>query len=98
MTIILTCKRCKGTGVIPNEKFEICKTLKSEDTKRHFRLHTEAEEIEADQDGAATEAECGEPPTVSCPQCDGEGVLEFDEDEWDLLVVPEDEDETGGEQ
>jgi len=94
MTIILTCKRCKGTGVIPNERFEICKSLKSEETKRHFRLHTEAEEIEDEQEDAGFEAECGEPPTVTCPQCDGEGVLEFDENEWDLMVVPED-DEAG---
>ncbi len=89
MTILLTCKRCKGTGVVPNERFEICKSLKSEETKRHFRLHTETEEIEEEQDDdTGVEAECGEPPTVTCPQCDGEGVLEFDEDEWDLVVVP----------
>ena len=95
MTIILTCKRCKGTGVVLNERFEICKSLKSEDAKRHFRLHTENEEIEDEQEDAGVEAECGEPPTVTCPQCEGEGVLEFDEDEWDLTVLPADDDDAG---
>jgi DnaJ-class molecular chaperone len=95
MTIILTCKRCKGTGVVPNERFEICKSLKSEEAKRHFRLHTETEEIEDEPEDAGVEAECGEPPTVACPQCDGEGVLEFDENEWDLLVVPEEDQDDG---
>jgi len=30
---------------------------------------------------------------VVCPQCAGEGVLEFDENEWDLSVVPEGDEE-----
>jgi hypothetical protein len=98
MTLLLTCKRCKGTGVVPNEHFEICKALRSEETKRHFHVHAQTEELEAENDNAGWEAICGEPPTVSCPQCDGEGVLEFDEDEWDLLVVPDEGEETGGEE
>jgi hypothetical protein len=93
MTIILTCKRCKGAGTVPNERFEICKSLKSAETKRHFRLHTETEEIEDEPQDGGGEAECGEPPTVACPLCDGEGVLEFDENEWDLLVVPEEDED-----
>jgi hypothetical protein len=31
--------------------------------------------------------------TVPCPQCDGEGSLEFDEEEWELAVVPEEDEE-----
>jgi hypothetical protein len=98
MTILLTCKLCKGTGVIPNERFEICRVIKSEEVKRHFRLHTETEEIEEEPDEAGIEVECGEPPTVRCPRCDGDGVLEFDEDEWELMVVHEGDEETGGEE
>ena len=93
MTITLTCKRCKGTGTIPNEHFEICRALNSEEVKRHFRIHAQAENLENHADDDTMEAVCGEPSTQPCPQCEGEGVLEFDEDKWDLLVTTEKEEE-----
>ena len=98
MTIILTCKRCKGTGVIANEHFEICKALKSEEAKRHFHVHAKTEMMESDADTALMAAECGESPTVSCPQCDGEGILEFDEDEWKIKIVPDEDSDMGDEE
>jgi hypothetical protein len=91
MTIILTCKRCKGTGVVANEHFEICKALKSDEARRHFHVHAKAEMMESDADEALMAAECGESPTATCPQCDGEGVLEFDEAGWEMKVVPDED-------
>ncbi len=93
MTITLTCKRCKGTGTIPNEHFEICRALNSEAVKRHFRIHAQAEDLENGEVDDSAEAVCNESPTLPCPQCDGEGVLEFDEDKWDLLVTKEGEED-----
>jgi len=93
MTIILTCRRCKGTGIIANEHFEICKALKSDEARRHFHVHAKAERLESDAEEALAAAECGESPTMSCPQCNGEGSLEFDDDDWDLTVVNEEENE-----
>jgi DnaJ-class molecular chaperone len=91
MTIILTCKRCKGTGIIPNEHFEICKALKSEEARRHFHVHAKAEMLESDADEAMMAAECGESPTTTCPQCNGEGIIEFNDDEWEITVVPDED-------
>ena len=88
MTIILTCRRCKGTGIIANEHFEICKALKSDEARRHFHVHAKAERLESDADEALGAAECGESPTIPCPQCNGEGILEFDDDEWEFTVIP----------
>jgi hypothetical protein len=93
MTIILTCRRCRGTGIIANEHFEICKALKSDEARRHFHVHAKAERLESDAEEALAAAECGESPTMSCPQCNGEGSLEFDDDDWDLTVVNEEENE-----
>lgn len=93
MTIRLTCRRCNGTGSITNEHFEICKALKSDETRRHFHVHAKTERLESDSDEALAVPECGESPLIACPQCDGEGVLEFDEDEWELSMVPAENDE-----
>lgn len=93
MTIILTCKRCKGSGIIVNEHFEICKALKSDEARRHFHVHAKAERLESDADEALAMAECGESPTVPCPRCNGEGTLEFDEDEWEIAVVNDEDNE-----
>jgi RecJ-like exonuclease len=87
MTILLTCRRCKGTGFIANEHFEICKALKSDATRRHFHVHAKTERLESDKEEALVAAECGESPTMECPQCNGEGTLEFDEDRWDVTVL-----------
>jgi RecJ-like exonuclease len=88
--IRLTCRRCKGTGTIPNVAYEVCRTMQSHDAKRYFYInqeHSPGEENEKG-DGCAVHEK-----TVPCPQCDGEGSLEFDEDEWELTVVPEEDEE-----
>lgn len=97
MTILLTCKRCKGTGTIANEHFQIFKALKSDEARRHFHVHAKAERLESDKDEALMAAECGECPDIRCPQCNGEGTLEFDEDGWEISVVPREDNDTEGE-
>jgi DnaJ-class molecular chaperone len=67
--IILTCRRCKGSGSIKNDQFRICQELKSHEIKN---------------DGCN-----GVPERIECPDCDGAGVLSFDEDEWDLQIIDE---------
>lgn len=96
MTIILTCRRCKGTGKVVNDHFEICKALKSDAARRHFHVHAKTEMLESDADEALIAAECGESPTIICPKCNGEGSLEFDEDGWEISVVPRGDDEMEG--
>ncbi len=88
MTIILTCRRCKGTGIVANEHFEICKALKTDAARRHFHVHAKTERLESDKDEALVAAECGESPTMGCPQCNGEGTLVFDEEGWEIAVIP----------
>jgi hypothetical protein len=87
MTIRLTCRQCKGTGTIPNEDYEICRSVRSAEIRRHFHVHAKAEELESDGDNSMDTAECGQSRTVPCPQCNGEGILEFDEESWDLTVT-----------
>ena len=88
MTIILTCKRCNGTGHIANEYFQIWKALKSDEARRHFHVHAKVERLEADKDEALIVTGCGESPDIPCPRCNGEGTLEFDEEMWEITVVP----------
>ncbi len=87
--IILTCRRCKGSGEIRNEQYDICMTLKSDETKRYFRIPMEHTAGEPDD---LPDSECDMPKNVPCPVCEGSGKLEFDEEEWDLRVVDEEED------
>ena len=88
--IRLTCRRCKGTGTIPNVAYEVCRTMQSHEAKRYFYMNQEhnAEEAPEKGDGCAVHEK-----TVTCPQCDGEGSFEFDEEEWELAVVPEEDEE-----
>jgi DnaJ-class molecular chaperone len=89
MTILLTCRRCKGTGEIPNEQYRICQALESHETRRYFHIKTE-DTVEEDQlpesDG------CKEvPEMVECPVCNGVGQIEFDEEEWQLRIISDED-------
>jgi len=88
--IRLICRRCKGTGEILNVAYEACRTMQSEEAKRYFYLDSDdiPDEVDDKPDGCAVQEK-----TVTCPQCDGQGVLEFDEEEWDLAVEPEEDEE-----
>ena len=90
MTILLTCRICKGTGEIPNEHYRICKALESQETRRYFHMKTE--DIEPDDQLLESDG-CKEvPEKVECPVCNGAGQIEFDEDEWQLRIIADDED------
>lgn len=41
----------------------------------------------SDQNGCNTVTE-----TITCPVCDGEGSLAFDDDEWDIQIIADEED------
>jgi RecJ-like exonuclease len=80
--IILQCRRCNGTGKIPNEQFRICQELTPE-TRRYFHIQTE--NIIDDDDETQHDA---------CPACEGMGIITFDEEEWELRIVADEENET----
>ncbi|HVP24910.1 MAG TPA: hypothetical protein VMS81_02920 [Methanomicrobiales archaeon] len=88
--IRLTCRRCKGTGVIPNVAYEACRTMQSQEAKRYFYMNQEHETPGEDDrtNGCAVHEK-----TVTCPRCDGNGILEFDEEDWELSVMPEEDEE-----
>jgi hypothetical protein len=87
--IRLTCHRCRGSGEVPNEQYEICQSLKNEQVQRYFRMKT-GEEGEPEEN-VLQDGGCEMARTVGCPVCDGEGVLEFDEEDWDLRVIDDEE-------
>jgi DnaJ-class molecular chaperone len=49
VTIVLTCRRCKGTGVVKNPKYEMCGSLKTKELQRYFRMSTPDEAEETDE-------------------------------------------------
>lgn len=88
--IRLVCRRCKGTGAIPNIAYEMCRTMQSHEAKRYFYLDSDdvPDEVKEMTNGCAVHEK-----TVPCPQCDGHGILEFDEEEWGVSVIPEEDEE-----
>ncbi|MCQ8894121.1 MAG: hypothetical protein NQU46_05770 [Methanolinea sp.] len=90
MTILLRCRLCKGTGEIPNEQYRICQALRSHDVKKYFHMPTE-DEVQTDTN-VPQDACNGIPEKVECPVCEGAGTVEFDEDEWELQIVADEED------
>jgi RecJ-like exonuclease len=89
--IILQCRRCGGTGEIPNEQFRICQELSLE-TKRYFHIQTE--NVTENKDERQYDACRNVPEKIPCPVCDGVGIIAFDEDEWELRIVADEESET----
>ncbi len=81
--IVLTCRRCRGSGEVPNLQYEICQKMNSAAARQHFCIPGTDECEEAEE---WVRVGCGHEKTLPCPVCGGEGVLEFDEDEWDVSV------------
>ncbi len=84
--IILKCRRCRGSGVLPNHRARIKKALQSHATKRYFGLPTD-EDIEEVDD--LPDAQYDEPDSLSCPVCKGRGTLALSLDDWELSVSDE---------
>jgi DnaJ-class molecular chaperone len=84
--IILTCRRCKGNGSIENDQYRLCQEIKSHEIRKYFHMPMDVttRENEEPRNGCN-----GVPEYVECPDCDGAGVLSFDEDEWDLQIIDE---------
>ncbi len=89
MTILLRCRQCNGTGEVPNEEHRLCEALKSHTLKKYFHIPTE-DEIASNQD-TPPDACNGVPETIPCPVCEGAGTIAFDEEEWDLQILDEEE-------
>ncbi|NTV00503.1 MAG: hypothetical protein HGA55_05200 [Methanoregulaceae archaeon] len=86
--IILECRQCKGSGRIPNEQFRICQEL-SPETRKYFHLRTDDA---MDEDPEGQHDACQDiPEMVECPVCEGFGIITFDEDEWELRIVADEE-------
>jgi len=88
--IILHCRTCNGTGQVTNEQFRICQALKSHATKRYF--HLPMDEEAGDENEPQHHDACNSvPEKVECPVCEGAGEIAFDEDDWDLKIVADDD-------
>ena len=69
--------------------------LKSEEVKRHFRIHAQAEDLEDCASDDPWRSFAGS-HRRNLSAVRRRRVLEFDEDEWDLLVTTEKEEESEG--
>lgn len=87
--IVLRCRRCHGTGLVPNEQFQICQALQSDETRRYFHIPTEDQggEDEDRQHDACRNV----PEMVECPVCEGTGTIAFDEDDWEIRIVADED-------
>lgn len=92
--IVLTCRRCHGTGMVQNEQFQICEALPSDETRRYFHIPTEDQvgEEEDRQHDACRNV----PEQVECPVCEGTGTIVFDEDDWEIRIVADEDSGTEG--
>jgi hypothetical protein len=90
--IVLTCRRCRGSGEIPNLQYEICQKMTSPSARQHFCIPGTDDCHDAEE---WVRLGCAHEKTLPCPVCGGEGVLEFDEDEWDLSVQEGEEGDEG---
>lgn len=88
--IILTCRQCHGTGLVPNEKYLICKDMKSQEARKYFGI-SDDEDCEPCNEWVRTG--CGLEENVTCPACEGAGTLRYNDEDWELTVVPDDEEE-----
>ena len=91
MVILLVCRRCKGSGMVTNEDYQVCISTSSDAIKKYYQIHLHSD----DENHAANENQYSDcqniPRNVTCPICDGDGVLEFSEEEWEVKVEPDEE-------
>jgi hypothetical protein len=87
--IILRCRRCSGTGLIQNEQYQICQSLSSPETKRYFPLPTE-DQVGEDED-RQHDACRNVPEYIECPVCDGAGMIAFDDEDWEIRIVADED-------
>ncbi|MDD1646055.1 MAG: hypothetical protein LUP93_07115 [Methanomicrobiales archaeon] len=91
--IVLTCRRCKGSGEVPNLQYEICQKMTSAAARQHFCIPGTDECEDAEE---WVRLGCAHEKTLPCPVCGGDGVLEFDEEDWDLSIDEDDGEEGNG--
>jgi hypothetical protein len=71
--------------LVPNEKYLLCKTMKSQEARKYFGL-SDDEEREPSEEWIRTG--CGLDENVTCPVCEGAGKLEYNDEDWELTVIP----------
>jgi len=81
--IKLKCKRCNGEGHILNPYFEACR---SPDVRAEIGLCKEGD-CECCPEYYYKLCQKGE--FVECPNCNGNGFIEIDEDLWDISSLVE---------
>ncbi|MDI6720067.1 MAG: hypothetical protein QMD46_10705 [Methanomicrobiales archaeon] len=81
---VLKCRRCGGSGLVPNDAYALCRLVKSEEARRYFGMTADAEDPAAEW----VRTQCGPEETVICGTCNGAGTIEFDDEDWELIVVP----------
>lgn len=93
--IILKCRRCRGSGVLPNHRARIKKVLQSHATKWYFGFPTDNDIEEVDD---LPDAQYNEPDSLSCPVCSGRGTFALSPDDWELSVSGDSDDIEGEEE
>ena len=81
--IKLKCKRCNGEGYVPNPDFEACR---SPDVRAEIGLYQEGD---CEHCPEYLHDSCQEGEYVKCPNCNGNGFMEIDEDLWDISPLVE---------
>ena len=81
--IILKCRRCHGSGTLPNNRARIKKALRSHATKRYFGMPTDNDIEEVDE---LPDAHFDEPDSLVCPACSGRGTLSLSPDDWEIAI------------
>lgn len=93
MVILLICRKCNGSGKVTNEDYQVCMNASSDAIRKyyHIHLHSDGENHSIPENEYA---DCQNiPQTMTCPVCDGDGILEFSEEDWQLKI---ESDEPGG--
>lgn len=88
--IVLRCRRCNGTGTVQSEQYKICQALSSPAIKRYFHLPMDNEA--GDEEEPRQHDACNSvPEKVQCPVCEGAGEIAFDEDEWEIRIIADED-------
>ncbi len=85
MKLTKKCKKCDGTGQLPNPDFEYCAKLSEEDREKYGLTIGDCDHCEK-----AIQTDCKRGEFIDCLQCEGKGMTDqtFDiEEEADILDI-----------
>ena len=87
---IFRCKVCEGSGEVPNPWFEACRDPA---TREEYGI-IEGDCLHCPLRSVRSECQRGE--FISCPNCEGCGLLRLDEEKWEEVTPAEDRREVVG--